>query len=135
MKAKIERINEIEHILTAKETENVQLNEQVKINIGWMEKACNLERQLHLTASDLFVSLSKNEELLNSVAKLTKELAACYKRVQQYEMRAQSVEKWISSFSLSMHGWKESQDLLEDGVASDSEEMLVTGSHMSEIDD
>jgi chromosome segregation ATPase len=129
--AKSARLNEFEELVAAKVAENEELDAQVKVNIGWMAKATNLERQIHQTGSDLFLARSQNEELCKSVTKLTKELATAHKEVRQYETRAKAVEKWVSSFSMSMQGWKESQELLEDGV---EHKIVLSGSHTVEME-
>jgi chromosome segregation ATPase len=110
------KLKEFEELVAAKVAENAEIDARVKVNIGWMDKAQNLERQIHQTGRDLFLAKSQNEELSKPINKLKKELTTAQKQVRQYEMKANAVQTWDSSFSMSMLDWKESQDLLEDGV-------------------
>jgi chromosome segregation ATPase len=82
------KLKEFEELVAAKVAENAEIDARVKVNIGWMDKAQNLERQIHQTGRDLFLAKSQNEELSKPINKLKKELTTAQKQVRQYEMKA-----------------------------------------------
>jgi chromosome segregation ATPase len=78
-----------------------------------------LEQEVQKTASNLFAARAEGDELRSDLAQLSTKLSTAHMEIKKYQTRAKTVEKWVSSFALSIQGWR---------LEKDGEELQLIGS-------
>lgn len=128
--AKIAENLMLEGLLSDKYAEIEELGEQLKIKQAEADRAIVLEKQVDKTTNDLTMANARSDELQMEIAHLNNMMTAAQVEIKKYKMRARTVEKWVSSFALSIQGWRLEADQQEDLLITETATDLV-----SEIDD
>jgi myosin protein heavy chain/myosin heavy chain 6/7 len=120
--AKITENMTLEGLLSDKYAEIESLNAEIAEKTAEAEMAVELEKELRKTSSDLLAARTRGNELRGDIAQLNSKLSAANMEIKKYQTRAKTVERWVSSFALSVQGWR-----LE-GISKDKDELLILDS-------
>ena len=107
----------LEGLLSDKYTEIESLNAEIAEKTVEAERAVELEQEAQKLSSDLLAARTRSDDLRGDIAQLNTKLSAANMEIKKYQTRAKTVEKWVSSFALSIQGWrlessKDTDDLL-----------------------
>lgn len=116
----------LEGLLSDKHAEVEDLSAQLKAKQAEAERALVLEQELDKTSNDLASVKARSEELRLEITQLTNRIASANLEIRKYKMRAKTVEKWVSSFALSIQGWRLEQENPDDVVITNSTSNLIT---------
>lgn len=102
-----------------------QIKAQLEKKQAQAERAVVLEQEVDKTTNELLMASARSDELQLNIAQLNNKLASTHLEIKKYKMRAKTVEKWVSSFALSIQGWRLEQDNPEDLLIVESSTDLI----------